>query len=266
MTDNITEKTIGQVNVDVRMCKDCRSTVFSRSDFQAALAHKPPDLRAYENLVQFERGIRLMLPKFQRLLMILQDPEKPPTSAQVADASKTRKRLVDAFGQYNTAARRIRDLPTDSHAQQTLQKAVYHQASNFIQIHMLPLKTLPKVLKHATPDGKPATNGKSTTALASIKYNDTDAASMASSSSAVSALEAEEKTLRETLIVLEEQLFLVKEQVAVANKRRKFDEVGSLAQNVEDLGKEIDQVQGQLGQLDFAGAYGVQSPSILPVR
>ena len=125
---------------------------------------------------------------------------------------------------------------------------------------MLPLKALPKVLKHATPNGKPMT------ALASIKYNDIDNASVASSSSAVSALEAEEKTLRETLIVLEEQLFLVKEQVTDANKRRKFDEVSSLAQNVEDLSKEIDHIQGQLGQLDFAGAYGAQSPSTLPAR
>ena len=41
-------------------------------DFQESLAQSPPDVRAYENLVQFERGIRLMLPKFQRLLTILQ--------------------------------------------------------------------------------------------------------------------------------------------------------------------------------------------------
>ena len=110
------------------------------------------------------------------------------------------------------------------------------------------------------------TNGKPTTALTAIKYNDIDNASLASSSSAISALEAEEKTLRETLIVLEEQLFLVKEQVADANKRRKFDEVSSLSQNVEDISKEIDRIQGQLEQLDFAGAYGAPSPSILPPR
>ena len=228
-----------------------------------------------------------MLPKFQRLLVVLQsvqlvifklheltvhrDPEKPPSQAQLADASRTRKRLVDAFGQYNTAARRIRDLPTDSPTQQRLQKAIYQQSSNFLQIHMLPLKSLPKVLKHATAHGlssfeRAPANGRPTSALASIKYNDIDSASQVSSSSAVSALEAEEKTLRETLIVLEEQLFLVKEQVADANKRRKFDEVSSLAQNVEDLSKEIDQVQGQLGQLDFAGAYGAQSPSIMTAR
>lgn len=74
----------------------------------------------------------------------------------------------------------------------------------------------------------------------------------------MSALEAEEKSLRERLIVLEEQKFFVSEMVADANKRRKFDEVSSLAQNIEDLGREIDQVNGMLGQLDFAGAYASQ--------
>ena len=199
------------------------------------------------------------------------DPEKPPSSAQLADASRTRKRLIDVFGQYNTAARRIRDLPTDSPTQQKLQKAIYQQSSNFLQTYMLPLKALPKILKHASahgmgPSDRSTPNEKSNGSLASINYNDIDKASQVSSSSAVSALEAEEKALRETLIVLEEQLFLVKEQVADANKRRKFDEVSSLAQNVEDLSREIDQVQGQLGQLDFASAYGAEAPSVFPSR
>jgi hypothetical protein len=66
------EKTTGQVSVDVRMCKDCKHTLFSKSDFARELAGKPPDQRAYENLAQFERGIRLLLPRFQKLLMALQ--------------------------------------------------------------------------------------------------------------------------------------------------------------------------------------------------
>lgn len=71
-TNNTTEKATGEVGVDVRMCKECKYTVFSKKDFALELAQKPPDMRAYENLVEFERGIRLLLPKFQRLLMALQ--------------------------------------------------------------------------------------------------------------------------------------------------------------------------------------------------
>ncbi|KAI4092163.1 MAG: hypothetical protein LQ344_003646 [Seirophora lacunosa] len=258
------ENANGEVAVDIRMCKDCRKTVFSKQDFAASIAHKPPDVRAYENLAQFERGIRLMLPKFQRLLQALQDPHKPPSAETLSEASRTRKRLTDAFGQYNVAARRIRDIPTESPTQQRLQQAIFQQAGTFLHIHMLPLKALPKMMKHATPSDRVTPHGRANGALASVKFNDVDAASQASSSSVISALEVEEKALRERLIVLEEQSFLVKEQIADASKRRKFDEVSSLSQAVDDLSREMDHVQGQLGQLDFAGAYkgsGVQSPA-----
>ena len=132
---------------------------------------------------------------------------------------------------------------------------------------MLPLKTLPKVLKHASPHGGANGSSKPHGALATIKYNDIDSASQISSSSAVSALEEEEKSLRDRLIVLEEQKFFVGEMTADANKRRKFDEVSSLAQNMQDLTREIDQVQGQISQLDFASAYGAaKGNGTLPVR
>lgn len=72
MTDQTAEKTVGEINIDVRMCRDCRTTIFKKRDFASELTTKPPDARAYENLIQFERGIRLMLPKFQHLLQTLQ--------------------------------------------------------------------------------------------------------------------------------------------------------------------------------------------------
>lgn len=244
------EKASAQVKVDVRMCKDCQHTLFARSDFARELADKPKDQRAYENLAQFERGIRLLLPRFQKLLQALQDPDKPPSPQQLSDATKVRKRLMDAFTQFDQAAKRIRDLPTDSPTQQRLQKTVYQQAYSFLSLHMLPLRSLPRILKHAAPQGRPNAIG----ALASIKYNDRSTGSAVSSE--VSAMETEEKELRERLIILEEQKFMVSEMVANATKHRRFDEVTSLAQNLEDLNVEIDQCNGQLGQLDFAGVYG----------
>lgn len=185
-----------------------------------------------------------------------------------------RRRLTDSFAQYDLAARRIRDLPTDSSSQKLLQKAIYQKASSFLHLHMLPLKSLPKILKHAngrplsgtgSPGITPVPSSTSSprpqdSALASIKYNSVAAsgsnASLASdTSSAISALEGEEKALRERLIVLEEQRFFVSEMIADANRRRKFDEVSSLAMNVEDLSREIDRVNGMIQGLDFQGLY-----------
>jgi rabenosyn-5 len=240
------------------MCRDCKRTIFCRKDFEEELSHKPPDQRSYENLLQFERGIRLLLASFQRSLVTLQDPAKPPSHDQLAEASKVRRRLIESFGKYDILAKRIRDLPTNSPTQTKLQNAIYQQASSFLHLHMLPLKSLPKSLKHASPHGM---NGNGATprngrALAAIKFNDIESASQVSSSSAISAMETEEKELRDRLIVLEEQKFFVSEMIADANKRRKFDEVSSLSINIEDLSREIDQVNGMLAQLDFAGVYG----------
>jgi len=277
------EKSVAnRIGVDVRLCKDCKATLFDRRDFEEDRMRRPPDVRAYENLVQFERGIKLLQPKFQRLLAALQDPRKPPSAGQLSEASKVRRRLIDSFAQYDTAARRIRDLPTQSPTQARLQKAIYQQPSNFLHLHMLPLKSLPKILKHAaskglTLNGRVPNGGDMQTAshtngsaVASGHPLATDPASIGSGSNAtngsnvsissdnssvVSALEAEEKSLRERLIVLEEQKFFVSEMIVDANRRRKFDEVSSLALNIEDLSNEIDRTKDMLSQLDFEGVY-----------
>ncbi len=259
VTDVQSEKAASPLKLDIRMCRDCKTTIFSKKDFEDELSHKPPDQRAYEILLQFEKGIRLLLPDFQRLLIALQDPEKPPSQVQLAQASKVRKRLIDSFGKYDLAAKRIRDLPTSSPTQQRLQKAIYQQSANFLSLHMLPLKTLPNILKHASPHGRSTSsnsllsNGRS--ALSSIKFNDMETSSQISSSSAVSAMEAEEKELRERLIVLEEQKFMVSEMIVDANKRRKFDEVAALSANLQEVGKEIDSVMGLIKGLDFEELY-----------
>lgn len=240
------------VAVDVRLCKDCRHTLFSKVDFDQAISQKPPDQRSYENLTEFERGIRLLLPRFQKLLLALQNPDHPPSKDQIEQATRTRKRLTDSFLQYQTAVTRIRDLPTSSPTQQRLQKAVYSQGMSFLHLHMLPLKSLPKILKHATPNGR--TNGKG--AMAGIySHLNPETASQSSRSSAIESLEAEEKELREKLILLEEQKFIVGEALNDARKKRRFDDVKTLQVNVEELGREVDLVQKQLAGLDFEGAY-----------
>lgn len=135
---------------------------------------------------------------------------------------------------------------------------------------MLPLKALPKILKHASPHGMQPINHRTTLStidghlappngrLAAIRSSSPSGGGAfrdESSSSAVSSIETEEKELRERLMVLEEQKFMVGEMLADSQRRRKFEEVESLGRNLEDLGREIDGVQRMLGGLDFEGAY-----------
>ena len=60
------------IAVAVRICRDCKGTLFDKTDFARSLATIPPDQRAFRNLKQFENGIRAMLPRFQKLLLVLQ--------------------------------------------------------------------------------------------------------------------------------------------------------------------------------------------------
>lgn len=120
---------------------------------------------------------------------------------------------------------------------------------------MLPLKQLPKVLKHAhaptanghlspVPRGKHGRPGALHSPSQSYDSND-----VPSQPSRLSELEGEEKELRERLIVLEEQKFMVEEMVRDAQRRRKFEEVESLGRNLEDLAKEVDSVRSQLDEV-----------------
>ena len=62
------------ISIDIRMCRDCKSTIFAKRDFVDSIIYKPPDQRAYETLRQFERGIKQLLPSFQRALLPERDP------------------------------------------------------------------------------------------------------------------------------------------------------------------------------------------------
>lgn len=272
-----------QVNIDIRMCRECKHTIFSGREFAESLQLKPADQRAYETLRQFERGIRQLLPSFHRVLLALQ-PDKlengevdlskpPPTHAQIQEAAKIRKRLVDSFSKYGMAAKRMRDLKTESQAQKRLQMAVYTYASGFLHTNMLPLKSLPALLRsRSTPSSSTSrllsSQGSHPSGLRHSQLAVTDSETTSQTGTApsetddgastvVSQLETEEKDLRERLVVLEEQRFMVDEMLKAATSARRFEEVSALSRNKEELGGEIDTLRSKVGDLEdrWEGVY-----------
>jgi hypothetical protein len=245
------------------MCCECKTTLFSHRDFAETIRHRPPDQRAYETLRQFERGIQMLLPSFHKSLQALQPPDEdapdrpPPTHAQIQEAAKTRKRLTDAFAKYDLAARRIRDMKTDSPTQLRLQKAIYAAASAFLHANLIPFKSVPAMLKsHSSSSSSSSSGGGHRRLLAggtasplrngeSVAGLDAETASLGgasevSSSAAAAALETEEREARERLVVLEEQRFMVHEMLGRARAARRFEEVSALARNLEELDREIE--------------------------
>ncbi len=257
------------------MCRDCNHTIFSGRDFMSSLEDKPADQRAYETLRQFERGIRQLLPSFHRALMSLQ-PEKlesgevdlnkpPPSRAQIQEAGKIRKRLIDSFAKYGTAAKRIRDLPSPSPTQQRLQTAIYTYSSGFLHTNMLPLKSLPQLLRNhssstrSTSSRSTATTQPHASGLRHFELAESDTASQANSetSTVVSALETEEKELRERLVVLEEQRFMVEDMLRTATRARRFEEMAALNRNIDELDGEISGLKNKVNSVEdrWAGVY-----------
>lgn len=253
--------------IDIRMCRDCKFTIFAKRDFTESIMRKPPDQRAYETLRQFERGIQLLLPTFQRALLPLQNEDNPPTHSQLQEAAKLRKRLTDSFTKYDVAARRLRDMPTDSPTQQRLQKAIYQAASSFLHMHMLPLKNLPRLLKHSSSGSAKSRLLPNGHVGSPLRHGDgLETASQTSEGSTVTAaLETEEKELRERLIVLEEQKYMVQKMIGASRGARRFEEVSALTRNVEELEKEIETARTKVGEIEerWQGLYANGGPAHL---
>lgn len=204
----------------------------------------------------------MLLPSFHKSLQTLQPPDEssdglnkpPPTRAQIQDAAKIRKRLTDAFGKYDLAAKRIRNMKTESPTQLRLQKAIYASASSFLHANLIPLKSVPAMLKSHSSGHRRllsgGNNGSSSSLHASPLRNgetagfDPETSSLGGTSevsTAVStALETEEKEAREKLVVLEEQRFMVQDMLNHARAARRFEEAGALTKNLEELDKEIE--------------------------
>ena len=188
----------------------------------------------------------------------------PPTHAQIQEAAKIRKRLVDSFTKYSLAAKRLRDLKTDSPSQKKLQMAIYTYASSFLHTNMLPLKSLPQLLRSRSsassngrllsPQNQPsglrhsqlASTDSETNSQAGTAPSETDDGA----STIVSQLETEEKDLRERLVVLEEQRFMVDEMLKSATGARRFEEVSALSRNKEELEGEINGLKIKVGDIE----------------
>ncbi|KAK9462389.1 FYVE zinc finger-domain-containing protein [Lipomyces oligophaga] len=149
-----TEKLDDDIQVKVRVCRDCHSVVFGHREFAEDVQSKPAIVKVYGNMMQFKRSIELMLPKFQKMLSGFDDPDHPPSHEQMAEAGQVRKKLLHGFQEYDAAAKRIYKMPTSSEQQSRIQANIHMAAMQVLQMYMLPLKSLPSALKHHTQHPK----------------------------------------------------------------------------------------------------------------
>jgi len=200
----------------VRICRECRPVLLRHQYVQEA--HSTPVFsRLYELFVGVEKEIEDALPQFQELLLSLKNDEQP-----TAEASAARKRLLEAFAQYDALAKRIRNLHCPGgpgSSQDRIQMAILTRANLFLQKNMFPLQSLPKPAKRST-------SGSSTPSQAPLLETNIDP----------------DSELAHALQPLLEQEALLETFVQEAKSHRKFEDAQILKANLLEIRAEIDRI------------------------
>ncbi|KDQ33889.1 hypothetical protein PLEOSDRAFT_1033149, partial [Pleurotus ostreatus PC15] len=202
----------------VRMCRTCRP-ILTRQQYQQESTHLPAFVRLYDMFITLEKEIEASLPQFEELLLSLTTDDHPTKEAMAA-----RKRLLEAFAQYDALSKRIRNLPCPSgpgSSQDRVQMAVMTRANLFLQKHMFPLQTIPKKSKPSSSTPTPTReNG--------------------------AAIDPDSK-LALALQPLLEQEALLESFIEEANAHRKFEDVKTLQANLKEIRTEIDRIVANSG-------------------
>ncbi|KAG6903181.1 hypothetical protein C0995_002724 [Termitomyces sp. Mi166 len=163
-------------------------------------------------LIALEQEIEESLPQFQELVLSLSHNDQP-----TKEASISRKRLLEAFAQYDALAKRIRKLPcpAGSSADQ-VQSSIMNRANLFLQKNMFPLQSLPKPKKSTIK----------TTSVSSDDGQKVDP----------------DSEIAVALQPLLEQEALLESFVEEAKAHRKFEDVKTLKTNLQEIRAEIDRI------------------------
>ncbi|EIM90120.1 uncharacterized protein STEHIDRAFT_74653 [Stereum hirsutum FP-91666 SS1] len=206
----------------VRICRDC-SPVLLRHRYTQEAAQVPTFSKLYDAFINLEKEIEDALPLFQELLMTLNNDDQP-----TVEASAARKRLLEAFAQYDALAKRIRTLPTPGpgSSQDRVQAAILARGTAFLQKNMFPLQSLPKPKKHPSRTSSTSNSPASTSSPATPAPAPIDP----------------DSEVAHVLQPLLEQEALLETFVEQAAASRKFEDAKTLKTNLREIRGEIEKV------------------------
>lgn len=213
----------------LRICRACKDVLFIKRNFLKDLKKPLTSLLAkFESQQNIKKVILLLMPKFQDMITRLQNEKNLKNRTIINNASTMRKRLLDSFAIFERLTKEIIAIEPDSEDEKRLQLAIQTESASFIQRNTSPLKQLPRILKQIEEQDRESTPPRLTEVeIQQIKAN------------------------REELMVLNEQKFLVEDMLETCKKQRRFDEVPTLTENLNELSRKIEQLQLELGNEGF---------------
>jgi len=160
-----------------------------------------------------EKEIEDSLPQFQELIINLGNDVQP-----TKEASAARKRILEAFAQYDSLSKRIRKLPCPGGAgssQDRIQLAIVTRANLFLQRNMFPLQSLPTPKRTRTSDSANLEDGPT--------------------------IDPDSETAHALQPLLEQEA-LLESFVEEAKARRKFEDAKTLKANLSEIRAEINRI------------------------
>ncbi|GMM38172.1 Pep7 protein [Saccharomycopsis crataegensis] len=259
----------------LRICLDCKSILFKKKGYHEDVTNPCSTIiQETENLLGLKTRIELTVPKFTKLLNIFEssDDEK-----LLEDLERLRKELTKYLTSFEKLSKKIilmgvPDSAQDDEAMITTNElqlimSIKIFSIGYLKRHTSVLKRFQEVLLSRrklqkqvnnqkvieTPVGSSATNKSSSITTNSNNNNNNNnkdiAITVVDLNNTASLESADEiKHLREELMILKEQHFLIDQMIDNAKKERKFDEVVTLKENVEELNGRISEILGHLGE------------------
>jgi len=233
--------------LNVRMCTTCATTLFSKRDFAAAASTPPSYVRPYTSLVSFQAGISEQLPRFQRLVDSLQ--RRPGDKAAVDEAVKMKTRVVETLKKVDSLAKQLAGPPgPPGSAEDRVRKSIALATANWGREVGLRVKPTTMLLDRIVESSRPSAaaeiarrTGRALPAPAPARVPKVPTPEREEKEEKESD---EDRDRRNTVVVLEEQKFLVLAMMEDAKKRRRFDEIAALSRSLEEIEEEVGKLGG----------------------
>lgn len=236
-----------------RCCKVCKDTLIIK---KAGDDDPVTDsiFATYNELLMLKMHISTSMPRYESLVLQNQDRQNDQINALRARLMKNLKDFEKAIEILKRDSFRL-DPTTKKHiplSHPALVTNIYKLTVMFLQDSLLEFKKINDTFQDME---KKRLSGQ----FKELDGNPDQASSILSSSTASPSpmpvrprlTKKQIREFREELMVVNEQKFLVQQQIEGAKKRRKFDEIPALSENVSELEKRIKELEAELGEFGF---------------
>ncbi|EHN03004.1 Pep7p [Saccharomyces cerevisiae x Saccharomyces kudriavzevii VIN7] len=233
------------VPLSIRLCSHCISMIFVGRKFSKDVEMPLSGIFAkYESMQNISKVIDSLLPVFEDSLNKLKvettnDPKKAPDAKSLNELARVRNKLLGSFNLYSTLTRQLISVEPRNQIEKQLQNSIKIASAAYVNEKILPLKSLPAILN---PESQKTNNNG---------QKDEPEVKKLSQLMIENLTIKEVKELRQELMVLKEQCYLIESTIQDYKKQRRLEEIVTLNKNLEELRSRIHAVQSKLGDNGF---------------